>query len=156
MPHPPHWTCPQTKDELVGLAVPLARPGVTEVDFGDSTNAELRRWRVIDEDLRDHTHASRMIPSAAQTAVPNLRLLRARDATEGFTLLGIAHVLERRSDRQLVLDRGYIAPQVRIDATGQLSSERRSVAWAAAPARGGRWPVAWDNWAMAYRSSPTS
>jgi type VI secretion system protein ImpJ len=61
-------------------------------------------------------------PEPVQTAVPNLRLLRARDATEGFTLLGIAHVLERRSDRQLVLDRGYIAPQVRIDATGQLST----------------------------------
>ena len=110
-----------TKDELVGLAVPLARPGVTEVDFGDSTNAELRRWRVVDEELRDHTHASDD-PEPVQTAVPNLRLLRARDATEGFTLLGIAHVLERRSDRQLVLDRGYIAPQVRIDATGQLST----------------------------------
>lgn len=110
-----------TKDELVGLAVPLARPGVTEVDFGDSTSAELRRWRVVDEELRDHTHAGDE-PEPVQTAVPNLRLLRARDATEGYALLGIARVLERRSDQQLILDRGYIAPQVRIDATGQLSA----------------------------------
>ena len=110
-----------TKDELVGLAVPLARPGVTEVDFGDGAGPEMRRWRVVDEELRDHTLAGDD-PEPVQTAAPNLRLLRARDASEGYALLGIARVLERRSDQQLVLDRGYIAPQVRIDATGQLSA----------------------------------
>ena len=115
---------PDTQDELVGLAVPLSRPGVTEVDFGDDAPAplqQLRRWRVVDEELRDHTHAGDD-PEPVQTAAPNLRLLRARDTTDGYALLGVAHVLERRSDRQVVLDRAYIAPQLRIDATGQLST----------------------------------
>lgn len=109
------------KDELVCLAVPLARPGVTEVDYGDGGSADLCRWRVVDEELRDHTRASDD-PEPVQTAAPNLRLMRWRDTGEGYARLGIARVVERRTDGQVVLDRDYIAPQVRLDATGQLST----------------------------------
>jgi type VI secretion system protein ImpJ len=113
---------PDVKDETIYLAAPVSRAGVTEVDFDDAAAAqELRRYRVTNEEVRDHTNASDD-PEPLQTAAVNLRLIRARDATDGYALLGVAHVVERRSDNQVVLDRGYIAPQVRIDATGQLSA----------------------------------
>jgi type VI secretion system protein ImpJ len=109
------------KGEIVYLAAPVARAGVTEVDFGDGTSRELFRFSVVDEELRDHTNAGDE-PEPIQTGALNLRLLRARDASEAYALLGIVRVVERRTDNQAVLDRAYIAPQTRIEATAQLSA----------------------------------
>jgi len=109
------------KDETIYLALPMARAGTTEVEYEAGADQELRRYRVATEELRDHTNA-RDDPEPVQTAALNLRLLRGREASDGYALLGVAHVVERRPDRQVVLDRAYIAPQVRIDATAQLSA----------------------------------
>ena len=109
------------KGEIVYLAAPVSRAGVTEIDFGDSSTRELCRFRAVDEELRDHTNASDE-PEPVQTGALNLSLVRARDATDAYAQLGIARVVERRNDNQLVLDRGYIAPQTRIEATSQLSA----------------------------------
>lgn len=109
------------KGELVYLAAPLARAGVTEVDFGDGHGDEMCRLRAVDAELRDYTNATDD-PEPIQTGAVTLRLLRARDANEGYALLGVARVIERRSDGQLVLDRGYLSPQCRIEASGQLSA----------------------------------
>ncbi len=107
--------------EIVYLAAPVARTGITEVDFGEAGNAELCRYRAVNEELRDHTNAVDE-PEPVQTGALNLRLLRARDATDAYALLGVVRVVERRADQQAVLDRGYIAPQTRIEATAQLSA----------------------------------
>ena len=109
------------KGELVCLAVPLAREGVTQVGFDDAEAHELRRWKADSEELRDHTNAADE-PEAVQTGALDLRLVRAKEAGEGYALLGIARVMERRSDNQVLLDPLYIAPQSRIDATQQLSA----------------------------------
>ena len=109
------------KSELLYLAVPLAREGVTQVDFDDAQAHELRRWRAGTEELRDHTNAADD-PETVQTGALDLRLLRAKDAGDGYALLGTVRVLERRSDNQVVLDPLYIAPQTRIDASQQLSA----------------------------------
>ena len=111
------------KGEIIYLSAPLAREGVTEVDFGTGTaNGSTEfRYRVSDEEVRDHTSASDE-PEPVQTGSLNLRLVRGRDATDGQARLGIARVLERRADNQVVLERGYIAPQTRIEASGQLSA----------------------------------
>jgi type VI secretion system protein ImpJ len=114
------------KGEVVYLTAVLAREGVTEVDFGTDvgkTATESFRYRVVDEEVRDHTSASDE-PEPVQTGAINLRLVRGRDATDGQARLGIARVLERRSDNQVVLERAYIAPQTRIEASGQLSFAR--------------------------------
>ena len=92
------------KGELVYLAVPLAREGVTQVGFDDAEAHELRRWKADSEELRDHTNAADE-PEAVQTGALDLRLVRAKEAGEGYALLGVARVVERRSDNQVLLDR---------------------------------------------------
>jgi len=92
------------KDELVHLAVPLLREGVTQVAFDRANGRELNRWRAVQEELRDHTNAADD-PEPIQTGALELRLLRHKDAADGYALLGVARVLERRSDGQVVLDR---------------------------------------------------
>lgn len=108
-------------NELVFLAVPRVRSGVTEVDFGDGSGDAMARYRVVDATLRDHVNAADD-PEPVQLGAPRLLLLRQRDATDAHALLGVVRVVERRADAQVVLDRGYVAPQTRIDASGQLSA----------------------------------
>lgn len=109
------------KGELVYLAVTLAREGVTQVRFDDVDGAQACRWRALSEELRDHTNAADE-PEAVQTGALELRLLRAKEVTDAHAALGVARVLERRPDSQVVIDRDYIAPQTRIDASQQLSA----------------------------------
>lgn len=108
-------------NELIVLAAPRARFGATEVDFGDGSGDPLARFAVVEQELRDETHAVDD-PEPVQLGALRLRLLRQRDATDAFAALGAVRVIERRADAQVVLDRAYIAPQTRIDASGQLSA----------------------------------
>jgi type VI secretion system protein ImpJ len=119
---PPSFDVPiDTKSEVVYLGVPIARSGVTQVRAAGDETQGMHRWRAITRTLRDETNASDE-PEPVQTAELELRLLRQRDVTDAFAVIGIARVLECRSDRQVLLDRDYIPPQVRIDASDQLSA----------------------------------
>ncbi len=118
---PPLVVAGDMQNELIYLAVPRARAGNTEVDFGDAKPDPLARYAVKEHELRDQAHAADE-PEPVQLGAPTLRLLRARDASDAFALLGVVRVVERRADQQVVLDRAYIAPQSRADATGQLSA----------------------------------
>jgi len=110
------------KDEVVYLAAPLQRAGATEFDFGADAAPGPCRYAVQEDAVRDLTDAAED-PVPIQTGRLRLRLVRRRDLTDGESALGVVRVLERRADRQLVLERGYIAPQLRIDASRQLSDQ---------------------------------
>lgn len=112
------------KGEIIYLAIPLQREGLNEVDFagvkaGDS--GELARYSAIEEDVRDNTDSADE-PTTIQTGKLRLRLVRAKEASEAYALLGVALVAERRSDGQVTLERAYVPPQVAIEATAQLSA----------------------------------
>ena len=92
------------KGEIIYLAAPVSRPGTNEFDLGLEEGADMARYRAATEEVRDQTHASDDA-EAIQTGELTLRLLRGLDLTDGFAALGVARVVERRSDGQLVLDR---------------------------------------------------
>ena len=115
--------------ELIYLALPLSREGVTEVDFGighggGSANDDLARLEAVEESVRDHTSASDE-PASIQTGRLKLRLLRRRDVSDAFALLSVALIVDRRSDRQVVIDRGHIPPQTSLDASEPLLAGTR-------------------------------
>lgn len=108
--------------EAVVLAAPVERDGVDELDFGEAgAPLDLARWRVANREVRDHGSAADE-PETVQVGLLNLRLMRARDAGEAFSALGVVRVVERRADRQVLLDRATIVPQTRLEASGQLSA----------------------------------
>jgi type VI secretion system protein ImpJ len=108
--------------EVIYLAAPLARFGATEIDFGgEAAGNGHYRYAVIDQTLRDQVNAGDD-PEAVQLAAVSFKLLRQREAGDAYARIGVARVVERRQDAQVVLDRGYIAPQTRIEASGQLSN----------------------------------
>jgi len=118
---PPLEVPPDSKGEVVYLAVPLQREGLNEVDFGTADAGELARFDAAEENVRDNTDASDE-PTTIQTGRLRARLVRAKDATDAYALLGVAFVAERRSDGQVTLDRQYIPPQVNLDTSAQLSA----------------------------------
>lgn len=108
------------KGELIYLALPVQREGLNEFDYGNTEADGLSRFQAVQEDVRDNTSAADE-PATIQVGRLRLRLVRAKEAGEAYALLGLAVVADRRSDGQVVLDRGYVAPQVALDATRQLS-----------------------------------
>jgi len=97
------------RNELVLLAVSLARPGVAESDAEDSGGSMPPRFRVAEVDVGD-TNATAERDAPIQIGRLNLRLILARDASEGTSHIGVARIVERRADNRLVLDTTYIPP----------------------------------------------
>jgi type VI secretion system protein ImpJ len=122
---------PDLTSELIYLALPVQREGLNEADFGGGAPAdggagstsgdELARFEAVVEGVRDNTDAMAE-PEEIQTGRLKLRLLRAKELTDAYTVLGCALVAERRSDNAVLLERGYIPSQVVADASGHLSS----------------------------------
>jgi type VI secretion system protein ImpJ len=114
-------------DERIVLAATMDRDGVPEVvfdagdDAADARSGERARYVVADDQVRDSVGDDTELVDI-QTARLALHLLREKDLGQGMAGLGVVKVLERRSDGQLMLDRGYTPPQVRIDATPHLAA----------------------------------
>ncbi len=115
-PAPPAFEVPpETRDQLLVLAVSQSRPGVTESDVEAADSAMPPRWRVADVDVAD-IHATSLRQAPLQVGRINLRLMLARDANEGYTTLGLVRVQERRADGRVVLDTGYVPPMLHAPA----------------------------------------
>ena len=126
-PAPPAFDVPaDVRDQVVVLAVPQARPGVTESDVEGGETAMPPRWRVADIEAAD-VHATSLREAPVQVGRLNLRLMLARDAGDGYTALGAVRVVERRADGRVVLDSQYVPPMLHAPAHVVLDSHLREV-----------------------------
>lgn len=115
-----------TKDEPILLALPLRRQGMPEIADADPTRSVLTRFSVGEMELADtHTGSSESAP--VQVGRLRLRLLRQSDITDAYATIGVAHVVERRADNQLVLDNGYIPPMLGTVGNGVLQGYVREL-----------------------------
>jgi type VI secretion system protein ImpJ len=118
-PSPPAFEVPtDARDELIVLALPLARTDAS--DFDHSADASSMARHAVEEiEVRDTS-----VPGERWTQIqigrPRFRLLPASRGIEGFVCLGVAQVLERRADNTVVLHRDYLAPALRIGASPAL------------------------------------
>jgi type VI secretion system protein ImpJ len=117
---------PDARDELVLLAVALARPGVAESDVEDDSPTMPPRFHASDVEVAD-SHAVSLRQAPIQIGRLNLRLMLARDANEGFTHLGVARIVERRPDGRVVLDAQYIPPSLHVAGNPLLEAYLREV-----------------------------
>jgi type VI secretion system protein ImpJ len=117
---------PDVRDETLMLAVPLARPGVPESDAEDDGGTTTPRFRGSVVDVAD-VHALALRTAPLQLGRLNLRLMLARDTTEGYAALGVARVVERRSDGRVTLDVHYVPPMLHAPAHAVLESCLREV-----------------------------
>ena len=102
----------------VVLALPSARRGVPEVDDNPSVE-NVARYRSSEYEAWD----SNGLDNSALMSIGKLRLRLAfePDVAQTCTTLGIAHVVEKRADGSVLLDRDYCPPCLDIDAAGRLA-----------------------------------
>jgi len=110
-----------TRDEIVLLALPLARAGAKEFEADGQPNghADALRYRTTDTSVADVTTSTDRV-AQIRVGAPNLRLMLARDATGAFATIAVARVLEKRADNRVLLDTSYIPPMLHAHADPRL------------------------------------
>ncbi len=100
------------KDVLVLLALPVRRAGGQEADLDGDDATGLTRYAVSELDAGDSTAPEH--GALIQVGRLRLRLILATAATDAYACIGVARVIERRADNQVMLDQAYIAPALAV------------------------------------------
>lgn len=108
------------RDEVIVLALPVQRVNATETDSGDGQDANLARYSVEEIEVPDNNTQN---PSSAPLQIGQLRfrLMRKRDATDAYTVLGVVQISERRADNQVVLHKAFVPPVLHVGSDVMLS-----------------------------------
>jgi type VI secretion system protein ImpJ len=126
-PLPPPLDVPVTlRDSHVVLALAVRRPGVDEADLGNAGADSLARYVAGELEVKD-SNASFDRTALIQIGRLRLQLLKEADASGAYIGLGVAHVVERRADNQVVLDRRYVPPMLAVGADSTLVGLLRDV-----------------------------
>lgn len=112
------------RGQRVLLALPIRRPGVEDVALAGEEG--LTRVRVGEHEVND---ANTLGSPAALMQVGDLRLrlLAEGELTDGWMILGVARVTDRRPDNQLLLDDAYMPPHVALRACPPLEAFLREL-----------------------------
>ena len=96
----------QVRDQIVHLAVPLRRAGAVDVDRASGAE-QLARHDLREVEVRDAASAS---GTAAQLEVGALRtrFLLESEVTDAYAVVPLAHIVECRADKRVVLEDAFI------------------------------------------------
>jgi type VI secretion system protein ImpJ len=110
----------EARGHRIVLALPVRRIGVEEVALGGDEEG-LTRVQVAEREVND---ANTMGSPAALVQVGDLRLKLMTDAqvTDGWMVLGIARIADRRPDNEILLDGAHMAPTLALRACPPLES----------------------------------
>lgn len=98
----------QTRGARVMLALPRMRAGASDVIY-EGEEGTLARYLVHEAEVEDSGSVA-LEPVLMQLGRLRLRLMLEDELTDDWIGLGVARVLERRSDNRVVLDEAYVAP----------------------------------------------
>jgi len=108
------------RDQIVYLAVPLRRAESLEVErVADGTG--LVRHSVSEWEARDATSAS-ADPAVLEVGMLRTRLLLARQVTQAYACLPLAHIVECRADKQVILEERFIPTVLQVKAAMRLAT----------------------------------
>ncbi|WP_193747544.1 type VI secretion system baseplate subunit TssK [Cellvibrio sp. OA-2007] len=107
-------------DQVIYLALPIHN-NQTELVAFDADEAGLARYSVEDV-LTDDINSVGGEAAELQLAKPRLRLLLQSELTDSWVALGLVRILDRRTDRQLLLDHQYIPTLISSSASSGLTS----------------------------------
>ncbi|APX77778.1 type VI secretion system-associated protein [Achromobacter insolitus] len=98
----------QTRGARVMLVLPRMRAGASDVIY-EGEEDTLARYLVHEAEVEDSGSVA-LEPVLMQLGRLRLRLMLEDELTDDWIGLGVARVLERRSDNRVVLDEAYVAP----------------------------------------------
>jgi type VI secretion system protein ImpJ len=97
---------PKLRDQIMYLGVPLRQPGSTEVQRDGARDTPVRN-AVTELEARDSSGNSGQ-PALLEVATLRTRLMAERDAADGFARIPIAHLIECRADKRVLLEERFI------------------------------------------------
>jgi len=106
------------RDQLLYLAVPLRRAGELEVDRAAETDG-LVRHDIRELQARDAATGGGNT-ALVEVAALRTRLLLASDLTQAYATLPLAHLVECRADKQVVLEDRFIPTVLHVRAASRL------------------------------------
>lgn len=108
------------RDQLLFLAVPLRRSGELDVDREAGAD-ELVRHDVKELQARNDASNSGD-PALLEVGTLRTRLLLASEVSPAYACIPLAHVVECRADRQVVLSESFIPTVMHVRTAGRLAS----------------------------------
>ena len=112
-------------DEIVNLAIPLRRAG--EIDVArDAEGNGLMRQSVREVQARNAA-SDGGDPAVLEVGVLRTRLLLERDITPAYACVPLAHVVECRADKQVVLSDTFMPTVMHVRAAARLAAFAREL-----------------------------
>ncbi len=108
----------QVHNAIVYLALPVRQPGKAEFTIDGNQTAKVRFVASPYEAPDANIDTDFLAP--IDVGRPNFRLLKSGDELAGYALIGVARIIEVRSDKAVVLDGDYIAPSLNCAAEPRL------------------------------------
>src|SRR3954469_3209268 len=128
------------RDQIVYLAVPLRRAGELDVER-EAGSDELVRHEIRELQARNDTSNSGD-PALLEVGTLRTRLLLASEVTQAYACVPLAHIVECRADRQVVLNDTFIPTVLQVRSDGRLAALPPSFS-ACCTSEGKRSPGAW-------------
>ena len=113
------------KDQLVVLAIPLRRPDGKEAEFENTDASSLARYSVAEFEIPDNTAENL---ARIQVGQLRMRLMLQSEVTDAYACLGVVRLIERRANNELVVDKRFIPPTLRVSENVLLAGYAREVA----------------------------
>jgi len=117
---PPLEVGTQLRDQVVHLAIPLQRAGAT-LAARASGSAEVTRYRTQDHQVRDVMSDVASVVDL-EVAALSARLMPQSEPAEDFAQIPVAHIVECRADKQVVLDDRFIPTVLACNAAPRLAT----------------------------------
>ena len=111
----------ETKDQLLYLVLPVNRITAHEVSSDNSVD-ELSRYKLQEIEVRDIHTDSEISNATIQSAELYTQLRLSSHKLDAYVVIPIARVIERKSDKQVILDKKFIPTCLHCSASTQLHS----------------------------------
>jgi type VI secretion system protein ImpJ len=112
---------PQVRDQVVYFAVPLRRADLPDVDRSGGAADGLMRHDVRRWEARDAS-AGAGEPATLEVGALRTRLFLASERTEAYACIPLAHVVECRADKHVVLDGSFMPTVLCTRASSRLAA----------------------------------
>jgi type VI secretion system protein ImpJ len=110
----------QVRDQIVYLAVPLRRSDSPDIDRAAGAD-ELVRHAVRQRETRDATSTSAN-PAVLEVGALRTRFLLASEVTQAYACIPLAHVIECRPDKRVVLEDSFMPTVLQTRAAPRLAT----------------------------------
>jgi type VI secretion system protein ImpJ len=109
----------ETKNEIIYLALPVQRDSGKEIAWNIDTD-ELSRYRLQEIEISDIHSQSDSSRTVIQSGELWTRLRPSSQQQDAFVTIPLARVVEKKTDKQVVLDQHYISSCLHCGASEQL------------------------------------